>query len=169
VRTSWRAIAVSLIPLLLSPIDVAWPAGVPKLAKAGSRAAAPEACEPRKFRIVVDVGHTPDSYGALSARNDPEFGFNFRLARLVTTKLRHEGFAATRLLVTDGKARPSLFKRVSTANDGRADLFLSIHHDSVPDKLLETWEFDGAKSYFTTAFRATPCSCRGRIRTSPPA
>ena len=105
-----------------------------------------------KFRIVVDVGHTPDSYGALSARNDPEFGFNFRLARLVTAKLKSEGFTATRLLVTDGKARPSLFKRVSAANDGRADLVLSIHHDSVPDKLLETWEFDGAKSYFSDRF-----------------
>ena len=47
----------------------------------------PARCEPPKFRIVVDVGHTPDSYGALSARNDPEFGFNFRLARLITAKL----------------------------------------------------------------------------------
>jgi N-acetylmuramoyl-L-alanine amidase len=88
----------------------------------------------------------------LSARNDPEFGFNVRLARLITAKLKSEGFAATRLLVTDGKARPSLLKRVSAANDGRADLLLSIHHDSVPDKLLETWEFDGAKSYFSDRF-----------------
>jgi N-acetylmuramoyl-L-alanine amidase len=109
-------------------------------------------CETPKFRIVVDVGHTPDSYGALSARNDTEFGFNFRLARLITAKLKAEGFAATRLLVTDGKARPSLFKRVNAANDGRADLFLSIHHDSVPDKLIETWEFDGANSYFSDRF-----------------
>jgi len=109
-------------------------------------------CEKPKLRIVVDVGHTPDSYGALSARNDPEFGFNLVLARLVTAKLKSEGFAATRLLVTDGKARPSLLKRVSAANDGRADLFLSVHHDSVPDKLLEAWEFDGAKSYFSDRF-----------------
>lgn len=106
----------------------------------------PVKCEMSKFRIVVDVGHTPDSYGALSARNDPEFGFNLRLAKGITAKLKAEGFAAARLLVTDGKARPSLLKRVSTANDARADLFLSIHHDSVPDKLLGTWEFDGANS-----------------------
>ncbi|PIT05027.1 N-acetylmuramoyl-L-alanine amidase [Bradyrhizobium nitroreducens] len=112
----------------------------------------PAKCEMPKFRIVVDVGHTPDSYGALSARNDPEFGFNFVLARRITAKLKSEGFAATRLLVTDGKARPSLFKRVSAANDGRADLFLSVHHDSVPDKLLDTWEFDGAKSNFSDRF-----------------
>lgn len=127
-------------------------AGIRKHAKVRAKPSAPEKCEPRKFRIVVDVGHTPDSYGALSARNDPEFGFNFRLARLIAAKLESEGFAATRLLVTDGKARPSLFKRVSAANDGRADLFLSIHHDSVPDKLLETWEFEGARSYFSDRF-----------------
>lgn len=151
----WRAIAavaVSLIPLLLSSVDPGQTAGTRKAAKAKPRTSTPETCEPRKFRIIVDVGHTPDSYGALSARNDPEFGFNFRLATLITAKLKSEGFAATRLLVTDGKARPSLFKRVGAANDGRADLFLSIHHDSVPDKLLETWEFDGANSHFSDRF-----------------
>ncbi|MET3989880.1 N-acetylmuramoyl-L-alanine amidase [Bradyrhizobium sp. JR7.2] len=144
---------VSLVAMLLPSIDAGRAAPARKVAKARPKPSpAPEKCEPRKFRIVVDVGHTPDSYGALSARNDPEFGFNFRLARLVTAKLKSEGFTATRLLVTDGKARPSLFKRVSAANDGRADLVLSIHHDSVPDKLLETWEFDGAKSYFSDRF-----------------
>ncbi|WP_441239417.1 N-acetylmuramoyl-L-alanine amidase [Bradyrhizobium sp. 930_D9_N1_4] len=151
----WRTIAgvvVSLVLLLPSSVDPGQAAGTRKAAKAKPRASTPEKCEPRKFRVVVDVGHTPDSYGALSARNDPEFGFNFVLARLVAAKLKSEGFAATRLLVTDGKARPSLFRRVSAANDGRADLFLSIHHDSVPDKLLETWEFDGSKSYFSDRF-----------------
>src|SRR6202035_2562160 len=33
-----------------------------------------------------------------------------------------------------------------------ADLFLSIHHDSVPDKLLENWEFEGRKSHFSDRF-----------------
>lgn len=151
----WRAIAAvaaSLILLLLSSVDPGQAAGARKLAKAKPKALAPEKCEPRKFRIVVDVGHTPDSYGALSARNDPEFGFNLVLAKSITAKLKSEGFAATRLLVTDGKARPSLFKRVDAANHGRADLFLSIHHDSVPDKLLESWEFEGARSYFSDRF-----------------
>uniref|UniRef100_A0A939LY73 N-acetylmuramoyl-L-alanine amidase n=2 Tax=Bradyrhizobium barranii subsp. barranii TaxID=2823807 RepID=A0A939LY73_9BRAD len=144
---------VSMVALLLPSVDAGRAASARKVAKARPRPApAPAKCEMPKFRIVVDVGHTPDSYGALSARNDPEFGFNFRLARLITAKLKAEGFAATRLLVTDGKARPSLFKRVSAANDGRADLVLSIHHDSVPDKLLETWEFNGAKSYFSDRF-----------------
>ncbi|MDA9506209.1 N-acetylmuramoyl-L-alanine amidase [Bradyrhizobium sp. CCBAU 11386] len=141
----------------LAPVERGHAAAARTMAKLGPKSkpkppASSAKCEMPKFRIVVDVGHTPDSYGALSARNDPEFGFNFRLGKLITAKLRDQGFAATRLLVTDGKARPSLFKRVSAANDGRADLLLSIHHDSVPDKLLEAWEFDGAMSYFSDRF-----------------
>ncbi|MBR0925450.1 N-acetylmuramoyl-L-alanine amidase [Bradyrhizobium diazoefficiens] len=152
-----RSIIAGLVAAILlswlAPVGRSEAAAARKVAKATPKQPQSLAkCEMPKFRIVVDVGHTPDSYGALSARNDPEFGFNLVLARLVTAKLKAEGFAATRLLVTDGKARPSLFKRVSAANDGRADLFLSIHHDSVPDKLLETWEFDGAKSYFSDRF-----------------
>jgi N-acetylmuramoyl-L-alanine amidase len=110
------------------------------------------ACEPSKFRIVLDVGHTAESEGAISARHVAEFVFNLRLARRIEEKLRAEGFAETRLLVTGGKARPSLAKRVAAANDLRANLFLSIHHDSVPDSLLENWEFEGKKSHFSDRF-----------------
>jgi N-acetylmuramoyl-L-alanine amidase len=109
-------------------------------------------CDPAKFRIVLDVGHTAESEGASSARNVPEFDFNLRLARRIEEKLKSEGFAETRLLVTGGKARPSLFKRVAAAHNLQANLFLSIHHDSVPDKLLENWEFEGKKSHFSDRF-----------------
>jgi N-acetylmuramoyl-L-alanine amidase len=109
-------------------------------------------CDPAKFRIVVDVGHTAQSEGAISARNVAEFSFNLRLAQRIEQKLKAEGFAETRLLLTEGKAKASLVKRVTAANDLHADLFLSIHHDSVPDKLLENWEFEGKKSHFSDRF-----------------
>jgi N-acetylmuramoyl-L-alanine amidase len=109
-------------------------------------------CDPLKFRIVVDVGHTAESEGATSARNVTEFAFNLRLARGIVEKLKADGFPETRLLVTEGKARPSLVKRVAAANNLHADLFLSIHHDSVPDKFLEDWEFEGKKSHFSDRF-----------------
>jgi N-acetylmuramoyl-L-alanine amidase len=109
-------------------------------------------CDPSKFRIVLDVGHTAQSEGATSARNVAEFVFNLRLARRIEQKLKAEGFGGTRLVVTEGKARPSLVKRVALANKLPADLFLSIHHDSVPDKLLENWEFEGKKSHFSDRF-----------------
>ena len=109
-------------------------------------------CDPLKFRIVVDVGHTVESDGAMSARNVPEFTFNLRLARKIEADLKAAGYPATRLIVTEGRARPSLFKRVATAKALHADLFLSIHHDSVPNKLLEDWEFEGKKSHFSDRF-----------------
>nr|WP_245313242.1 N-acetylmuramoyl-L-alanine amidase [Bradyrhizobium macuxiense] len=109
-------------------------------------------CDPATFRLVLDVGHTAESEGAMSARNVAEFVFNLRLARLIEEKLKTEGFTETRLLVTEGKARPSLFKRVAAANGLDADLLLSIHHDSVPNKLLEDWEFEGKKSHYSDRF-----------------
>lgn len=109
-------------------------------------------CDPQKFRIVVDVGHTADSEGAISARNVAEFVFNRRLAQQITEKLKADGFAQTRLLLTEGKARSSLVRRVAAANNLQANLFLSIHHDSVPNKFLEDWEFEGKKSHFSDRF-----------------
>ncbi len=109
-------------------------------------------CDPAKFRIVLDVGHTAESEGAISARNVAEFVFNLRLAQRIEEKLKAAGFAETRLLLTEGKARRSLVKRVAAANNLQANLFLSIHHDSVPDKLLENWEFEGKKSHFSDRF-----------------
>jgi N-acetylmuramoyl-L-alanine amidase len=109
-------------------------------------------CDPAKFRIVLDVGHTAESEGAISARNVSEFVFNLRLAKRIEQKLKAEGFAETRLLLTEGKARRSLVKRVAAANNLPADLLLSIHHDSVPNKFLEDWEFEGKKSHFSDRF-----------------
>jgi N-acetylmuramoyl-L-alanine amidase len=109
-------------------------------------------CIPSKFRIVIDVGHTPESEGAISARNVAEFVFNRRLAQRIEEKLKAEGFVETKLLVTGGKARASLVRRVAAANDLPANLFLSIHHDSVPNKFLEDWEFEGKKRRFSDRF-----------------
>jgi N-acetylmuramoyl-L-alanine amidase len=119
---------------------------------APSSKSAATSCDPAKFRIVLDVGHTAESEGASSARNVAEFDFNLHMAQRIEEKLKAEGFAATKLLVTTGKARPSLARRVAAANNLPADLFLSIHHDSVPDKLLENWEFEGKKSHFSDRF-----------------
>lgn len=112
----------------------------------------PPACQPSKFRIVLDVGHTAESEGATSARNVAEFAFNLRLAHRIEEQLRADGFPETKLLVTEGKAKPSLVRRVAVANELHADLLLSIHHDSVPNSLLENWEFEGKKSRFSDRF-----------------
>jgi N-acetylmuramoyl-L-alanine amidase len=137
-------------PMRLAALDPSAIAPPPAVSKRQNFSAA--ICDPATFRIVLDVGHTAESEGALSARNVAEFDFNLRLARRIADSLKADGFADTRLLVTQGKAKPSLFRRVAAANDLQADLLLSIHHDSVPNSLLEDWEFGGRKSHFSDRF-----------------
>jgi N-acetylmuramoyl-L-alanine amidase len=158
-RRGCRTAAALVVALLsIGPMDTGWSRETAKVAPKLGAAPKPGAsrvalkCDPSKFRIILDVGHTVESEGATSARNIPEFDFNLQLAKRIEEKLRSEGFAETRLLVTTGKARPSLFKRVAAANSAKADFFLSIHHDSVPDSMLEKWEFEGTKSYFSDRF-----------------
>ena len=70
----------------------------------------------------------------------------------MTHKLRDMGFSRTILLVTDGPSRRGLASRVARANESRADLFLSIHHDSVPDRMEQTWEFEGKKQHYNDQY-----------------
>src|SRR5215472_5531646 len=146
-----RMVPVVALALLLgqSAWHCAWaegPGGPPKKLPRS-------ACDSAAFRVVVDVGHTAESPGAISARGVYEYEFNLRLATLIKQKLVAAGFAKTVLLVTDGPARKSLFVRVGRASKLSADLFLSIHHDSVPDSFLETWEYEGAEHGFSDRFK----------------
>jgi N-acetylmuramoyl-L-alanine amidase len=110
-------------------------------------------CDRAAFRVVVDVGHTLEVPGAKSARGVSEYEFNLRLGKLIEQNLLEAGFGKTVLLVTEGPARKSLTERVAKANKSSADLFLSIHHDSVPNRFLEKWEFEGTERGFSDRFK----------------
>jgi N-acetylmuramoyl-L-alanine amidase len=110
-------------------------------------------CSRAKFRVILDVGHTVEEPGAISARGITEYEFNLRLAQRMERTLVEAGFGKTLLLVTGGLAIPGLVQRVATANRSMANLFLSIHHDSVPENLLENWEYEGKPYHFSDRFR----------------
>ena len=130
---------VLAIPLLVQP---AW-----------SEPAQAPACDRAAFRIVLDVGHTPEVPGAISARGVSEFEFNRNLAKQIEQKLIDTGFTRTALIVTTGPSRPGLLKRVAKANRLPADLFVSIHHDSVPEVFKELWEYLGKQQRFSDRFK----------------
>ena len=44
-------------------------------------------------------------------------------------------------------------RAAALANKMRADLFISIHHDSVPDYLLETWQYEEQQHQFSDRFQ----------------
>jgi N-acetylmuramoyl-L-alanine amidase len=110
----------------------------------------PEAtnCKPAAFRVVVDVGHTAAVAGALSARGADEYDFNLHLAQDIKQALLDAGFDKTVLLITVNPPHAGLFERATRANAMAADLFISIHHDSVPDRLLETWSYNGQDNHY---------------------
>jgi N-acetylmuramoyl-L-alanine amidase len=110
-------------------------------------------CDHSAFRVVVDVGHTPEAPGAVSARGVPEYDFNLRLAKQIEEKLTEGGFTSTILLITEGSAKSGLSERVARANALNADLFVSIHHDSVPQSFKEEWEHDGQKNSYSDRFK----------------
>ena len=125
---------------------VAWVLG------AGTSLAATPACTPSKFKIILDVGHTVSSPGAMSARGATEYSFNLRLARRIEQELRDGGFVQTTVLITEGDGRVQLFKRSKRANAIAPDLLLSIHHDSVPQSYLEPWTHEGVQRSYSDRF-----------------
>ena len=111
------------------------------------------ACDRGNFRIILDVGHSAEVPGAISARGIGEYTFNLNLARVVEKKLHDAGFSKAHLLVTPGKAIAGLVSRVNYASRNPADLFLAIHHDAVPDKFLQKWTYDGHEHAYCDRFK----------------
>jgi N-acetylmuramoyl-L-alanine amidase len=104
---------------------------------------------PEDISIVLDVGHTATNQGATSARGVPEYDFNIKLAERVKEELLRSGFHSTHLMVTERNGYSGLIQRTERANKMNADIFISMHHDSVRDKYLNPWLFGGEKhSYF---------------------
>ncbi len=137
--------AIRAVP---APAANSAPAAKPVQKPAAAAKPAAASCHPETFRVVVDVGHTLDVPGAMSARGVPEYAFNLALAQEVKQALVDAGFTGTALLIGDKAPPGGLVTRAARANSLPADLFLSIHHDLVPDNLLQTWQYEGQDQHF---------------------
>lgn len=109
--------------------------------RAAPVAAVAEARAPRtreSFTVATDIGHTPGAPGARSARGRYEYEFNKRLAGQLLTALLAAGFKSA-FVINPNDEELTLLDRTRIAAERKADLFLSIHHDSVHDSLLKRW------------------------------
>lgn len=95
--------------------------------------------------VAVDVGHTVEAPGAISARGRSELEFNHDLALQVIDALHAVGLR-TVLVNADGRIE-SLQARPASVPE--ADFFLSIHHDSTSAFELQEWEWMGTPQTFT--------------------
>jgi N-acetylmuramoyl-L-alanine amidase len=117
--------------------------------------------------IAVDAGHSPAHPGAVSARGRPEFEFNRDLAQAVAAALERRGFAV-RLINGQGDIGSPQARIEAAAG---AEFFLSIHHDSVQPRYMQSWEVDGKQRQHSDRFsgfslfvsRANPQVARGLI------
>lgn len=113
--------------------------------------ASPDVTSCQNFKVALDIGHTLKDPGAISARGQSEFSFNLRLAHEI-----HAGLASANIesfLINDDGAIVSLEDRTVLAALGGAELFVSVHHDSVQPHYLSEWTVDGQIHRFSDHFR----------------
>ena len=82
--------------------------------------------------VAVDVGHYAGEPGVLSAIGRPEFEYNLELASEVKAMLKASGLRVR--MIGERADYQKLHYRTRDAKG--ADLFISIHHDSVREYLL---------------------------------
>jgi N-acetylmuramoyl-L-alanine amidase len=99
--------------------------------------------------VAIDVGHSQSAPGATSARGIPEFLFNRNLANVLLEKLQQSRSIEPFLIVPLGKP---LRARTELATADKADLFISIHHDSVQPSYLKNWTYQGALQHYSDRF-----------------
>ncbi len=126
--------------------------------------------------VVIDAGHTPSDYGAVSCTDKKEVDYNDDLVTENSRELtrRNRAFLLTRTrehdINHDNRFRQylidrlddekwerykDLYSRIALANEKQADLFISIHHDSVQEHHLlrsEDGKIIGVKEDFKQQF-----------------
>ncbi|MBF0614540.1 MAG: N-acetylmuramoyl-L-alanine amidase [Magnetococcales bacterium] len=99
--------------------------------------------------VAVDVGHASFAGGATSARGRPEFEFNLAMGTLIHEELVNSGLTRSFTIID-----PSALKeRVRIAESRQADLFISVHHDSVQAFYLRDWLFNGRTHKYCDLFQ----------------
>ncbi|MFH1037210.1 MAG: N-acetylmuramoyl-L-alanine amidase [PVC group bacterium] len=83
----------------------------------------------KKTTVCLDPGHGGENRGAVSSGGIAEKEANLRLARRVAERLRQKGI--TVVLTREDDRTVGLDERVGSAREKQADLFLSLHFNSV--------------------------------------
>ncbi len=100
-------------------------------------------CKANKLVVALDIGHSKADPGARSARGKTEYGFNRRFVEeFLAAHGSHPHLHFKKINPSGNKI--SLRARTEAAAVFGADLFVSIHHDSVNEKYLKKWK-DGDK------------------------
>jgi len=100
--------------------------------------------------IAIDIGHTPKQAGATSARGITEYKYNKRAAISLYYTLEQKGLEP--FFINAEEREIKLNTRAKIANDTNANLFISMHHDSVKEKYLSTWTYNKKTHKYSDTF-----------------
>ncbi|MFT3914794.1 MAG: N-acetylmuramoyl-L-alanine amidase [Anaeromyxobacteraceae bacterium] len=100
------------------------------------------------YVVVVDPGHGGEQEGALSPTGDREKDLSLAIARRTAAKLKKAGVKV--VLTRTGDISVPLANRAAVANALRADLFVSIHLNSMPTA-EQRRTYAGLETYFLSA------------------
>lgn len=100
--------------------------------------------------IAIDIGHSLQASGAISARGKPEFEFNRELGLVIWQRIAASGGQAFEIGAEGKSVDPET--RPVEASAHNAKFFLSIHHDSVQPQYLEDWTWKGGVQHHADQF-----------------
>lgn len=101
--------------------------------------------------LAIDIGHDRQSVGARSARGKSEWSFNVQLAKLLYDAAVSRHIQA--ILINPTGSRIRLLDRPRIAQEAKASLIVSIHHDSAQPQYLLPWEWSGTPHLYSDKFR----------------
>lgn len=100
----------------------------------------------QKFkRICIDPGHGGIAFGSASPKNIKEKAVNLQLSLAIKKELENKGFEV--FLTRETDVDVGLEERVQISKDNKCDLFLSIHHNAIPDD-LDPLEHEGISAHY---------------------
>jgi N-acetylmuramoyl-L-alanine amidase len=112
--------------------------------------------------VALDVGHHAAEPGVISASGRPEFEYNRQLASEIKVVLESKGIEAR----TIGERGDYVKLHYRTRDAKGADLFVSIHHDSVKQRMLpRADEFSGFSVFVSRSnpYPGKSLACASRI------
>ncbi len=107
----------------------------------GDQSSATKQLSHKISKIVIDPGHGGRDPGATGPHGEKEKDITLEIGKKLAKRLTEEGFEV--FLTRDEDVFIPLEERTAFANKKKADLFISIHVNSNPNKTL-----DGVETYF---------------------
>lgn len=102
--------------------------------------------EMEDLTIVIDAGHGGSEKGAIGCLGDEEKDINLKIALELADKLKQTGANVVMTRECDGNV--SLDDRINIAKKNDANIFISIHLNSIPDIPMNVHKNKGTSVYY---------------------